>query len=158
MPTITLTGTFNLPETSLTCPDGSIEPRNPASKVAGTMELTVNYASGVASATVEGTGGDVLQQDCGDAPYTLRYILYPSTIAGTVDPATGQLDLEGQVRLGIWNSCWTEGADGSCTGGGNDNNSSSMQLTGTVDVANHLAAGKIRWGGPAAQWGEWQAK
>ncbi len=153
-PVITLQGIFELPETNLTCSDGSQEP-NAASVIKGTLEVSVNPSTGMASAIIEGTSGDVEQSSCGAKPEIRRYTIANSTIPGIFNPNTGELALSGEVTHSFWNSCYTD--DGStCTAGGVTDIPINMTLTGIVDPIKHIATGKINFG-KTTLWGNWQA-
>ncbi len=98
----------------------------------------------------------MVQSSCSSKPYTLRYTIASSTITGTLDPKTGELNLSGDVMHGFWNSCYTEQGS-SCTPGGQSDLAVNMTMTGMVDPVSNTAAGQIKFG-KSTVWGSWQAK
>lgn len=152
---LVLNGTFEFPEAEGPCNDGTLY-RDPSAAVSGTLVLTVDYTTGQASATLQGTGQATITI-CDHPTKTITRTIKGATLHGTINPSTNTLTMTGDVAYDDWDTCrvvdLTRG--GACYAGG-ETQTVNITLNGIIDPAHSTGAGQIKWTG-LDDWGVWQA-
>ena len=154
--TLTLNGTFKLPEGEGACANGSGQYHDSALAISGTLVLTVDYTTGQASVTLQGTNTATVTT-CNYPTATETWTIKGVTLHGTINPSTNTLAIAGDVPIDVASSCQIidETNGGACIAGSQTVNSK-MTLKGSIDPAHSKGSGQITYTG-YTNWGVWQA-
>ena len=153
---LTLNGSFKLPEEDGTCPDGSVS-HDSATAITGTLVLKVDYKSGEASVTLQGTNTATVENWCTVPSHTETWTIKGVTLTGTIDSKTNTLTVAGDVPIDLADGCQIidETNGGACIAGTQILNSK-ITLKGKIDPAKSTGSGQITYTGYTS-WGAWQA-
>jgi hypothetical protein len=139
---LALDGTFSLTQTDSGCSYAAWP------QTGGTLTLLLDYNLGTASGSFGGGGsGARTGLRCASDSYDMVWSqTYQGTFSGSLDPASGALDLRGIITgtgATAWQNCRTAGAPAACSPATNSSYSFPIALTGSADRDQARAQGRL---------------